>query len=179
MKVPLSQRTKALFVIDVQPEFLDQRSQYIVGNILKLLQTSTYEQYVVATFYAEAGSLWDVQQRWTCPRSETVPDVVRALVSKNPIHVEKQTRSVFRGNADLRSPLEERGIQEVHLVGTQTNDCILATALDSFDTGFVPYVIEECCEGPTKELHDAGLQLLRRQNMTNNSCIEDIDYLTI
>lgn len=55
--------------------------------------------------------------------------------------------------------------------GTETNDCVFATALSAFDVGFRPYVLEECCEALYEGRHVQGLQLLRYQKLTNNSCL--------
>lgn len=41
---------------------------------------------------------------------------------------------------------------------------------DAFAAGYPVYVLEECCESSTLGRHEAGLTLLRWQNMTNNSC---------
>jgi nicotinamidase-related amidase len=174
MNIPRSERKRALIIVDVQESFLDERNRYIVPNILELLKTERYDSYVVATFHAETGSLWERQQGWTCPRgpaTETVPEIAEVLRTHDPIVLEKETRSVFKGSVELASLLHERNIEEVHIVGTQTNDCVLATALEAFDLGFLAYVIEECCEAESAELHQAGLILLRAQDMTNISAI--------
>ena len=179
MKIPQSNRNKALFVVDVQSAFIDEHSDYIIKNILKLLNAQKYQAYVVATFHAGKGSLWDIQQQWTSPREDTDTRLASVLKGFQPMLVEKGTRSVFKSTVDVESLLRAKEVEEVHVVGTQTNDCILATALDAFDRGFIPYVIEECCEAATKELQEAGLLLLRRQNMTNNSFVERVPSLTI
>jgi nicotinamidase-related amidase len=174
MNIPQSNRRKTLIIVDVQESFLDDRSRYIVPNILELLATTRYDRYVVATFHAEAGSLWEKQQDWTCPPGEgtkTVPEILSALAQFSPLVVEKETRSVFKGIPGIVGSLRESGIEEIHIVGTQTNDCILATAFESFDLGFLTYVIEECCEAESTQLHEAGLALLRAQNMTNHSIL--------
>ena len=172
MNIPASGRTKALFVVDVQKGFLDDRTNYIVPNILKLIATVPYDAYVLASFHAGKGSRWEKQQGWTFPRgpsAEVVPEIMNALRHRYAYVVEKETRSVFKGMPDVFPLLKKKGIEEIHVVGTQTNDCILATCLDAFDLGFYPYAIEECCEAEPSELHKAGLRLLQEQCMTNNS----------
>ena len=164
---------KALIVIDVQPAFLDDENRYIVDNIVRLLDHQHYDLYIEAAFHAEKGSIWDLQQHWTCPKgpeTETTPALRDRLVPREPLAVLKETRSVFKGNADLLKIFREKGITEVHLVGLETNDCVLATAYEAFDLGFVPYVIEDCCETAStrKNLHELALTLLREQNMTKS-----------
>lgn len=176
MKIPLSSRNKALVIVDVQPSFLNTRNKYVVQNILELLSKTSYDLYIEATFHAEKGSLWDTQQSWTCPKGEktrTVDELSKTLEGLGAIQIEKETKSVFKGDKNIISTLKDRNITEVHVVGLDTNDCVLATAYESFDLGFITYVIEECCEASSsKELHEHAIAILRGQNMTNNSVLE-------
>jgi nicotinamidase-related amidase len=173
MKIPDTHRKRALIVIDLQPAFIKSHNKHIVPAIVSLINNVSYDAYVEAVFHAEAGSLWDTQQGFTVPQDNgmrTVDEVVEALKPHSPLQVIKETRSTFKGNQDLTSYFEERGIEEVHLVGTETHDCVLATAYDAFAVGFPVYAIEECIESGTPGRHEAGLTLLRWQSMTNNFC---------
>ncbi len=163
-------RKRALIIVDVQPSFLNDRNKYIVGNILKFLREHKYDLYVEATFHAEKGSLWELQQKWICPQGEgtkTVKELSDALKPFEPIEVFKETKSVFKGNKDVTDIFKKRGIKEVHIVGLDTNDCVLATAYESFDLGFLTYVIEDCCQSSSSdELHKFALKILQGQDMT-------------
>ncbi len=173
VKTEMIKNKCALIVVDVQQSFLNDRNSYIVGNILKLLDGHRYDLYVEATFHAETGSLWEVQQNWICPqgeKTETIKIVSDALRSLNPIKVTKETKSVFKGNKDIVGIFREQGIKEVHVVGVDSNDCVLATAYESFDLGFLTYVIEDCCESSSSvRLHQCALEILRGQDMTRNN----------
>ena len=68
MKIPLSNRKKALIIVDVQPAFIKQRNAYIIPHIVSLLQNVPYDCYVNALFYADKESIWDKQQHWICPK---------------------------------------------------------------------------------------------------------------
>lgn len=176
MKIPNSGKRKALIVVDVQPAFIRPHNEHILENIKLLIGNVPYDAYVEAVFHAEKNSLWDIQQHWTAPANEdthTVPSITAILEPHQPLKVSKETRSVFRGDADVRQYLRDKNIEEVHLVGTETNDCVLATAFDAFDSGFLPYVIEECCESATEGRHELGVKILRIQGMSNNRCIVD------
>lgn len=173
MKIPDSNRKRALIVIDLQPTFIKPHNQHIVPNIISLIKNVPYDAYVEAVFHAEKGSLWDLQQGFTVPQDEdmrTIDEVMEALEPHDPLHVIKDTRSTFKGDQDLVTFLNERGIEEIHLVGTETHDCVLATAYDAFAAGFPVYALEECIESGTPGRHEAGLTLLRWQSMTNDSC---------
>lgn len=174
MESQIARRKRALILVDVQRAFLNESNREVVGSIVEHLKRVPYEQYVLAEFHAEKGSLWDIQQGWICPRAEestTSPEILEALKDRNLIIVEKETRSVFKGNKDVAAPLREAGIEEVHVVGLETHDCVLATCFEAFDLGFFVYAIEDCCESESRELHEAGLTLLRKQHMTDRFAI--------
>lgn len=176
MKLPNTGRKKALIVVDLQPAFIKDHNSHIVSRVKALLGQVDYDAYIEAVFSAEKGSLWDTQQDWICPEGEdthSVDEIRELLESNNPLRVHKHTRSIFRGNQDVVAFLKEKDIEEVHLVGTETNDCVLATAFDAFDSGFPVYVLEECCESATEGRHQMGLDLLRIQGMTNNRCLAE------
>lgn len=174
MKLPETGRKKALIVVDVQPAFIKPHNEHIVPNIVSLIHQEPYDLYVEAVFHAEKGSLWDIQQDWICPigdETHTVDSIAEALKPHQPVKVLKTTRSVFKGQPSIKRLLEENGIEELHLVGTETNDCVFATAFDAFDSGFAVYVIEECCESATEGRHEPAIGLMRHQGMTNNRCL--------
>ncbi len=181
MKIPNAARKKALLIVDVQPAFITKRNKYVIRNIKRLLQCTRYDLYVNALFSAERGSLWDKQTGWICPKDEnyhTLKEVASASHGKKIISIEKNKKSVFKGNRDLLKLLKQKKIREVHVIGLDTNDCVLATALESFDLGFFTYVIEECSESSaSRTLHKHTLALLRHLNLTNNSCRENVPFL--
>lgn len=176
MIIPPNTRPRALIIVDVQPAFLNPRNAQVVDRIVELVLTTQYDVFVEATFSCREGSIWDLQQGWICPQgAATVTDirVAAALRPHNPIRVHKSTKSVFGGEPTLAHTLAKLGIQEIHVVGLDTNDCVLATAFDAFDSGFVTYVIEECTESSASQrAHLDGLRVLREQNMTDQSRID-------
>jgi nicotinamidase-related amidase len=183
MKIPWSDRKKVLVIVDVQQGFLNDRNKYIVENIQNLLQKASYDFYIESVFHAEKGSLWDRQTDWILPKDKDckiVDALLEALKGKDFLHVEKQTKSVFKGLPDLRNELKKKGIEEVHIVGLDANDCVLATAFEAFDFGYFTYVIEECTESSSsEEMRNAGFEILRHVNLTNNSCVEKINFIEI
>ena len=180
IKVPATGRTKALIVVDAQSLFMNDDVREIPGRIASLIDQIPYDYYVETLFHAESGSIWDKQMHWTGPKPSTarinsVEEISAALADKDALYVEKTTRSAFIGNTVLRDFLQNRSVAEVHIVGLDTSDCVLATAHDAFDEGFISYVIEECCEvAGDRTLHKAALEILRYGKLTNNSCLEDV-----
>jgi nicotinamidase-related amidase len=163
------ERKKALIIIDVQSAFINKRNNYIVKNILNHVKKTKYDLYVESVFHAEKYSIWDKQTNWILPKDKntrTLKDILEELKNKKAIHLEKTTKSVFKGSVNLLKILKENGIMEIHIVGLQTNDCIIATAFEAFDSGFFTYIIENCCEAETRKEHKLGIQILRMQELT-------------
>ena len=53
--------------------------------------------------------------------------------------------------------------EEVTLVGVDTDACVLATAIDLFEMGIKPIIIEDCVGSSGGEgCHEAGMLLLKR-----------------
>lgn len=160
-------KKKALIIVDVQPAFVKENSSFVIPTIVELIKTVPYDLYIESLFHAEKDSIWDKQTDWMCQKDEnfyTVPEITELLKDKNCIKVEKETKSVFKGNPNILSILKEKGIEEIHIVGCDIDCCVLATAYESFDLGFFTYVIEECTASSSKhkEVRDCALRVLKR-----------------
>ena len=174
--LPSSRRKRALIIVDVQSGFLNEENVGIVERIVDLLNQEPYDVIIECIFHAEKGSLWDRQTDWYLPKDKdfkTVDEIIHALVGKEVIHVEKETKSVFKGTVDLNTEFKTRGIEEVHIVGLDANDCVLATTYESFDLGYFTYVIEDCTDASSGEhMKEIAFEILRHLNLTDRSCIE-------
>jgi nicotinamidase-related amidase len=184
IKIPDSKRKKALILIDLQPIFLNNKNSYVLKNMENLFKNEEYFMYIKATFSAPKGSIWDKQLGWIVEENKDTDvfpaRILELLKDKNCINVKKETKSIFKGTPDILPILKENGIEEINIIGVDTNDCILATAYESFDYGFFTYIIEECVQSSEgEEIHEAGLKVLRHVNLTNNSCIEKIGFKEI
>jgi len=183
VNIPVSERKKALLVIDVQDIFMNKHVEHIPGRIVSLIKEIEYSIYVEALFHAEAGSIWDRQQQWTGPKNGhlfSMPELSSALGNKRAVYLGKETRSAFKGEFQLHQYLQDNDIKEVHIVGVDTSDCVLATAHEAFDLGYFTFVIEECCQvAHDRTLHEKAVDILRFGKLTNNSCIEDIHSVTV
>lgn len=168
--IPHPNKKRALFVVDVQKGFITEENACVIPNIQKVIQDGGYELFVEATFHADKGSIWDRQMEWTFNYELTLPEIKALLPEEKTIVVVKTTKSVFPAALELARTLQDKGIEEVHIIGFDTNDCVLATAFDAFDKGFITYVIEEAVGSSNSEdLSQKTLALLREVEMTNHS----------
>lgn len=157
---------KAIIIVDVQPGFVSEESRMAVSNLVQRIRDIRYDAYVEVVFSAPEGSIWERQMDWTFPEQGTVARVADAIPRGNYLFVRKQSKSAFRGDADLAGFLRSLGIPEVHVVGFDTQDCVLATAYDSFDSGFLTYVVGSCVGSSVSlDLHEKALAILDEQDM--------------
>jgi nicotinamidase-related amidase len=184
MKIPHSHRKKALIIVDVQPAFVKPAGQFALANIRNLIKQVSYDLYVEALFYSDESSQWAKQTDSELhPRDKdfhTMPEIASLLQGKNCLRVKKSGKSVFSGDQDLAKALRDNHIEEIHVIGYDTDDCVLATAYDAFDSQFYTYIIEECTASSSgDDLREKALAILRNLNLTNNSCVERIEMREI
>jgi nicotinamidase-related amidase len=179
---PHPERRRALLVVDMQPGFLKDRAAVarsgIIENIHRAIEQPAdemngqgdYDLVVEATFAAGKDSIWYCQLGSVYPEEETVPELAELLRKHGALRIRKATRSAFQGDVDLVSLLRERGIEEVHIAGVETGDCVTATSFDSFDAGFFTFVLEDCVGNFDKpKLHDAAIVQLRESGLTDKA----------
>lgn len=98
----------------------------------------------------------DVEPAFLTPITKHIVRALKyALEGRTVIRVVKSTRSLFGSDALLATKLRCRGIQEVHIAGLETHDCVLATAFDAFDHGFRTFVLADVCASKQVGLHRA------------------------
>ncbi len=170
IKLPKSNRKRALIVVDIQEGFIEDWSPSFRKNVAWLLSNELYALYIEATFYAPKGSLWEKQTGWTFPYEPTVPWVLELLKGKKVIQIKKNTRSTFKGNINLEKLLRKNKIEELHIIGFDTGSCVYATTQEAFDKGFFTYVIEECVgSSDGMKMHKNAISVLRKLGLTNHS----------
>ncbi|MCB1538112.1 MAG: isochorismatase family protein [Rhodospirillales bacterium] len=184
MIVPQATDARALFIVDVQPLTLTgDIALRITDAIARFTEQPLYQAYIVAEYHAPKSSMMYKQGAFTLKAEETGPSseaVLRALepYRKNLFRVHKTTRSCFKGTDPdgLNRFLTQRGIREIHFVGFDINDCVLASAYDAIDMGYYSFVLEELSHhhAGLEHLKESAITIYRRQNMTNNSLIEGI-----
>lgn len=172
MFIPQTGRKKALFIVDVQTGFIIERNKYIIPNIIKLIEEWNYDLIVYSIQYNDENSLW-YKQIWWCEQileTDTIQEIKDALIWRKNLKVNKLSRSVFKCDENLKEVLWENKIKEIHICWYESNDCVFATAQESFDLWYFTFVIEEATETRTTQVnHTYAINMLNYLNLTNNS----------
>lgn len=182
--MPLAGRRRALAVIDVQPATLASCGAHeTLERLRAYVRAAPYDAYVIATFHAPVGSMFERQLNWTLSQNAagSSDPVITASIAESGLPMftlHKTVRSIFTTERDeaLGQFLRHHGIDELHLAGFDINDCVLASAYDALDRGYFSFVLEEC-SGRTDGVGaviDAALTVLRKQGMTNRSMRPDL-----
>ncbi len=175
IKIPNPKKKRALIIVDVQSSFADKNNP-IVSAIEKVIRDGKYHAIIEAVFSTEGNPLWKKQTGWICEFKETLPEI-KNLIDKSPLKIysKKNTKSAWKGTPDIYPFIKKNGIEEIHVIGYDANDCVMATAMESFDLGFQTYVIEEAVGSSNGEnLRKEAIEILRNVDGTNHSeLIED------
>lgn len=173
MYIPQTGRNKALFIVDVQKEFIINRNKYIIPYIVELIQKGDYDTILYSISYNKEWSLWYKQIGWfeNPKETDTIPEILQALQThKNVYKVMKLSKSIFKCDENIHKILQKHQIEEIHICWYESNDCVFVTAEESFDLWFFTFVIEEATETRTTAInHTYAIALLKYLNLTNNS----------
>ncbi len=158
---------KALIVIDMQKDFVDGSllnpdAQAIVSKIASYIEG--FDGDVIATRDTHTKNYLDTSEGKSLPVVhcvhgtigwEIVPEISVALKRKNAKLIDKPTFG-YLGWEDLEK------YEEVILVGTCTDICVLSNALilKAKFPDLTVRVKADLCAGTTKENHDAALKVM-------------------
>ncbi|MEH2254758.1 isochorismatase family cysteine hydrolase [Nostoc sp.] len=156
--------SEILLVIDMQNGFMSEKCRHIIPTIIKLI-----EQFLAAgklvkftRFINTADSNYVKLIHWSrlMQESETsIIDELQPYINNNIF--DKPYYSAFTQSFSNFIFLNK--ISKIYLCGVETDSCILKTAIDSFERGIEPVIIEDASSSHGgQQAHDAGIFLLKR-----------------
>jgi len=150
---------RCLMIIDVQRGFINRWTAEIPDKVAVL--QARYDHLIALRFVNPEGS----QHRRLLGWSRFAPgsaDAELAFVPRqDALVVEKTTYTALVPT--VRAELRRLGLLEIHLCGIATDGCVLKTAVDLFEAGFMPIVLADACGSHGgADCHEAGLKLLKR-----------------
>jgi nicotinamidase-related amidase len=150
---------RCLLIVDVQKGFLNGWTRHIPARV-EALQAG-YDHVIATRFLNPEDSPYRRLIHWSrmAPGSDEVE-----LAFTPRADALLYNKSVYGAvTPALRAFLDARQIARVEICGIATDNCVLKTAVDLFEAGYVPVVLADACAshgGP--ECHACGLRLLRR-----------------
>jgi nicotinamidase-related amidase len=151
-----------LLVVDVQNGFINEQTKHVVARINRLTAEWQKRQWpvVCSRFINIEGSPWERLRDWHELKGEPETLLSEDLRVDTPYIFKKSTYSAWSPETQQVAAVHK--VQDIVIVGVDTNECVLATALAVFDSGLTPWVIEDCCaSNGGSQVHDQTLTLLQ------------------
>jgi nicotinamidase-related amidase len=152
-----------LLVVDVQNGFLkSDETKAVVPRINELIETWEGRRWpvVYSRFINLADSNWERLRDWHELKAE--PDTLLADELKVAGEYVFKKSSYSAWSSDVESVCHSHGVSDIVIVGVDTNECVLATALAVFDAGMTPWVVEDCCaSGGGDRSHEMAIELMK------------------
>jgi nicotinamidase-related amidase len=152
-----------LLIVDVQAGFINPFTHHIPQRVVRLIESDRYSPLLFTQFINTSSSPYDRFLDWHHCHHEPETDIVSELKSF------VQSDLVFSkfglcGMPDkLIDYLHQQHIEQVFIVGIDTDMCVLKIAMDLFDMGIEPIVFTDCCASTAGlQAHLAGLAVLSR-----------------
>ena len=152
---------KCLLVIDVQNGFVSPKTEYVVPRILELIEQFKDELIVATKFLNYKESPYVRFMGWERLTASPETDLIPEVENKANLVIEKAIYSACKDK--LCNLLSAKDIDEVYLVGIDTDCCVLKTATDLFERGIRPIVLEHyCASNGGEDSHKAALRVMER-----------------
>lgn len=150
---------KALFLIDLQKEFCTKETEKVFDRIVKFVKTTDYK-HVIATMYEnnEESACYKMLNWKECMKGST--KLIKDIERYSNLKIRKDTYS--KCTEELLQYVKENNITELHIMGVNTDACVLATAFDLFENNIEFKVIEEFCASTEGEdIHQSAIKVMK------------------
>jgi nicotinamidase-related amidase len=155
---------RLLLVVDVQNGFVNDNTRHVVrpiANLVKKWQTEKLGPVVFSRFINLAGSPWERLRDWHELKNEPDTSLHEAMPQYDAYVFKKSTYSAW--SPEVQQVCGGHKVDEVVLCGIDTNECVLATAIDIFESNLTPVLVEDCCaSGAGEDMHNTAIKLIKK-----------------
>ncbi len=157
--------SKALLVIDMQNYFVNKHTKELPNKIRKFILTNgeKFDYILFTQFVNTKDSNFVKLMKWRkCFRSPETDIHPRLKEFSNFRNVfTKHTFSPFKSKEFLNFVKRNR-INDFSICGTDTEACVLSTAVDAFDSGYRVKILKNLCGSHHgNKAHKIGVELAR------------------
>ncbi len=152
-----------LIIVDVQVGFINEFTHHIPQRVARLIQRQEYAPILFTRFINTPDGPYQQLLDWHSCDSE--PEINIAPELEPWVKPERVfSKPGLCGMPDeLASYVREQRVEQVYLVGIDTDMCVLKIAMDLFDIGIEPLILTDCCASTAGlQAHLAGLAVLSR-----------------
>jgi len=165
-----------LMIVDVQNGFVSPRTRHIVPELNSLMRQHHFDNIAFTRFINTPESPYIRYLDWHRLQSEQECALVDSLI---PFAKKVFSKYVYTGiNSETLSYLKNNDVKVVFLAGIDTDCCVLNTAIDLFENGIRPYVLEFCsASNGGQASHQAALTVLNRSIGQNSILFHKEDLI--
>lgn len=164
--------SKALLVIDMLNDFIDEKGSLFIGGVGKSIipfikgKIAEFRQMAFPVIFICDNHEKDDKEFEMfpphCIANTWGSKIIEEFEVNNEEKIIKKRRySAFYGT-DLDLYLREKGIEEIHLVGVCTNICVLYTAKDARERGYVVKIYKDGVASFDEKAHEFALKEAER-----------------
>jgi nicotinamidase-related amidase len=155
--------SQPLLIVDVQVGFINSFTHHIPQRIVSLIERDRYSPLLFTRFVNAPDGPYDRFLDWHSCNSEPETDVVPELQPFAQKEFIFSKQGLCGMPNELTDYLRQQRIEQLSIVGIDTDMCVLKIAMDLFDIGIEPLVFTDCCASTAGlQAHFAGLAVLSR-----------------
>ncbi|WP_306796605.1 isochorismatase family cysteine hydrolase [Nocardia sp. XZ_19_369] len=163
--------TTVLLVVDAQRGFVNEHSAPAVPVIADLATrwASIARPTIFTRYFNYPGSPWETLIGWHAlygpPETDIVPELIPLTTGAHAHTLDKTVYTAL--TADGLALIKQFGATDLIICGIATDACVLKSALDAFEHGFVPWVVRDAVASnatrhPAQQVHDSALMHISR-----------------
>lgn len=152
-----------LLVVDVQVGFINDFTHHIPHRVARLIDQKLYSPILFTRFINATDGPYTRLLKWNGCNDAPEIDLCEDLAPYAEPQFIFSKPGLCGLPAELVDYLCQKQIQQVAVVGIDTDMCVLKIAMDLFDQGIEPIVLTDCCASTAGlQAHLAGLAVLSR-----------------
>ena len=149
---------KLLLVIDMQNQFMNDNTVFLIDKINNLIKENKFDNIVFTRFINNKDNMFYKKLGYTGCSEKGTREIV---IETSETILDKTVYTAL--NVDLKQYIINNDIDEIYLCGIDTECCILKTALDMFEEDYNVYVLKDYCACTHGiERHDNAIKILER-----------------
>ena len=161
----------ALLVVDAQNGFVNEHSQHVIPTIVDLTSkwAATGRPTVFTRYWNYEGSPYENLIGWRALYGPPDTDIVEELLPfTSQVGARLLDKTTYTALTDEGlALLTELDVTHLVICGIATDACVLKTALDAFEQGYVPWVVQDAVASnatrhSAQEIHDSALLHISR-----------------
>lgn len=148
---------KVLIMIDLQKGFVSKPTEKVITFVSKLLQKEHFDLIVQSRWENYMGSQYEERLDYQAVGNSSETEMCFQHLTDHII-----TRTCYSCWGDKLSKLISKD-DDLHIVGLETDACVMGTLFSLWDNGFKFHVYEDGVGTPDKDLQKAAIRMIKRQ----------------